>query len=540
MPGGFNDNAGPGTSCSGSVHSSVKFNAVHTTTYAIRVGSAVAVQHGCGRLNVIGPNPTAGTCPCALSPCPNNPWQSRLFQVMGPSGTSNWDWCLSQPCCFNRSARVTNPCPLCVSGSACVPTSRDCLATAFAASIRNSCGGLFSQKLRANLVASPGIFQVKARSCSGTNPPYPSFVFSVGPSISRRLDCDTLCIVADVAGADPLPIAGPCSFNPPIVELPVSGFDCNLNGDDDTIDILAGFSPDLNTNGVPDECENPCIAFLNETFESHHDEVCGLNGWEEWSGSEDVCGGVTTEQAFSGTQSLKIVGSTGGSTGQGDDTVRRFFGVTSGRWMFRTMTFVPSKATGTGYLSLLSTYDDPSGSPVADDRWALQIHFDSDANQVIADFLAGTTALIKGRWVEFRVEFDLDNDRADYFYDGVRFVQNRSWTCGLGTPFCGTERRLEAVDLYAGEPAQGGTSGMYFDDIVLSRSDCAVPALPGDLNCNGVVNASDVGPFVLALTDAIAYAAAYPSCSLSLADMNNDSRVDGADISQFVALIIGL
>ena len=33
-------------------------------------------------------------------------------------------------------------------------------------------------------------------------------------------------------------------------------FDCNGNGIDDTLDISSGFSPDHNTNGVPDECED--------------------------------------------------------------------------------------------------------------------------------------------------------------------------------------------------------------------------------------------------------------------------------------------
>jgi hypothetical protein len=41
------------------------------------------------------------------------------------------------------------------------------------------------------------------------------------------------------------------------------GPDCNGNGRNDACDILAGFSTDLNHNGVPDECDPPCAADFN-------------------------------------------------------------------------------------------------------------------------------------------------------------------------------------------------------------------------------------------------------------------------------------
>jgi hypothetical protein len=267
-------------------------------------------------------------------------------------------------------------------------------------------------------------------------------------------------------------------------------------------------------------------------------DACGFGTWEEWLGSTDVCGQITTAQAFIGARSLEIVGNVGGSTGQGDDTVRRFYDVTSGRWTLSTMTYVPMDATGVAYINVLNTYDDPPGSPVADYRWSLQVHFDADVNQVIADFDAGTAALVKGRWAEFRVEIDLDDDLADYYYDGVRFVQARSWSCGLGAPFCGTQARIEAIDLYAGEPTTDGTSGMYFDDIVL-RNRCEQPGVLGDLNCDGAINFDDINPFVLALGDPAGYAVAYPDCDILNADCNSDGQVDFDDINPFVAILSG-
>jgi hypothetical protein len=59
----------------------------------------------------------------------------------------------------------------------------------------------------------------------------------------------------------------------------------------------------------------------------------------------------------------------------------------------------------------------------------------------------------------------------------------------------------------------------------------------GDLNCDGQVNFGDINPFVLALTDPVAYAAAFPYCNVNLADINGDGVVNFGDINPFVALL---
>ena len=60
----------------------------------------------------------------------------------------------------------------------------------------------------------------------------------------------------------------------------------------------------------------------------------------------------------------------------------------------------------------------------------------------------------------------------------------------------------------------------------------------GDLNCDGVLNAFDIDPFVLALTDPAGYAAAWPNCDRMLADINGDGVVNAFDIDPFVDLIV--
>jgi hypothetical protein len=61
----------------------------------------------------------------------------------------------------------------------------------------------------------------------------------------------------------------------------------------------------------------------------------------------------------------------------------------------------------------------------------------------------------------------------------------------------------------------------------------------GDLNCDGSVNAFDIDPFVLALTDPAGYAAAWPDCDIMLADINGDGEVNAFDIDPFVELLTG-
>ena len=61
----------------------------------------------------------------------------------------------------------------------------------------------------------------------------------------------------------------------------------------------------------------------------------------------------------------------------------------------------------------------------------------------------------------------------------------------------------------------------------------------GDMNCDGMVNLLDVGPFALAVGDPAAYAEAFPGCDILLGDTNGDGAVNLLDVQQFVDLISG-
>ena len=68
---------------------------------------------------------------------------------------------------------------------------------------------------------------------------------------------------------------------------------------------------------------------------------------------------------------------------------------------------------------------------------------------------------------------------------------------------------------------------------------CETAGLRGDMNCDGFVTVSDIGPFVLALSNPSAYAAAFPACDINNADVNEDTFVTVSDIGPFVQLLAG-
>ncbi|MGE3181111.1 MAG: hypothetical protein AB7N71_05725 [Phycisphaerae bacterium] len=62
--------------------------------------------------------------------------------------------------------------------------------------------------------------------------------------------------------------------------------------------------------------------------------------------------------------------------------------------------------------------------------------------------------------------------------------------------------------------------------------------LVGDMNCDGAITVSDIGGFVLALTDPTSYDMQFPDCDRANADTNNDGAVTVSDIGPFVSLLV--
>jgi len=225
-----------------------------------------------------------------------------------------------------------------------------------------------------------------------------------------------------------------------------------------------------------------------DDFESYPlGEICGQNGWEEWDGSSDVCGSVVEDESFDGFQSLEIVGATGPA---GDDTVQRF-DIEGGVWPFRIMTYVPRDAVGDASIILLNSYPPALGNA----SWSVVIALDATSGNVEDWVDIPLADLVFGHWVEFRLEIDLDADTVDYYYDGELILAAQSWKNKIangGTP------RIEALDLYGGEPTGSGTTGTYFDTIVLGKPVGGCVRDPewqcdGDVDGDGQVNPVDSG-----------------------------------------------
>ena len=72
--------------------------------------------------------------------------------------------------------------------------------------------------------------------------------------------------------------------------------------------------------------------------------------------------------------------------------------------------------------------------------------------------------------------------------------------------------------------------------VLLNQCPPLDPA-PGDLNCDGVINALDIEPFVIALFEPGAYALHYPDCDINLGDINGDGAVDALDIEPFLNIL---
>ncbi len=77
-----------------------------------------------------------------------------------------------------------------------------------------------------------------------------------------------------------------------------------------------------------------------------------------------------------------------------------------------------------------------------------------------------------------------------------------------------------------------------FDALWIFDLDCSDQLL-GDMNCDGLINAFDIDPFVLALTNPDGYAAAYPGCNILNGDVNGDGLLNSFDIDPFVLLLTG-
>jgi hypothetical protein len=224
-------------------------------------------------------------------------------------------------------------------------------------------------------------------------------------------------------------------------------------------------------------------------------------------------------------------------------TVSSAAGMTSGIWQ---------RAVPGGWSdgSPPSDYDGSGNCYVTDNRSGYDV--DGGPTQLISPVLdlAGATnpVLRYARW--FTCD-DAVPPAQDFLDVEVSNDDGAAWTLAqhLSSDAAWHTEEVHLADFVA-PSAQMRVRFTATDNPNNSRTEAAIDAVwifdqacssyaTGDLNCDGDVNGYDIDPFVLALTDATAYEAAYPDCEIMNADTNGDGVVNGYDIDPFVALLTG-
>jgi hypothetical protein len=124
--------------------------------------------------------------------------------------------------------------------------------------------------------------------------------------------------------------------------------------------------------------------------------------------------------------------------------------------------------------------------------------------------------------------------RAEHYSGLGGWVEHDTRVRDFVTPTAQFRIRFSIADQPNNSMTEAGVDALWIYDRA-----CEGASEPGDLNCDGAINAFDIDPFVLALIDPAGYAEAFPACDVLNADINEDGVVNAFDIDPFVALLTG-
>jgi len=187
----------------------------------------------------------------------------------------------------------------------------------------------------------------------------------------------------------------------------------------------------------------------SENFDSYASgsALAGQGGWIGWAGNP-----AWTSYVMSGTaRSAPNADAHSGFA----DMVQQFGGVTSGAWVFSGWCYIPASIGGEQFFTLYNTY-----YPLNLSSRSVDLKLDLFNNLVRDNIDPGspTLPLVRGQWVEIRIEFDFEVDWVKTYYNGT-LLQEESWTAGIQS---GGSLRLQALGLYA-----GGSPTIFWDDFDL-------------------------------------------------------------------------
>lgn len=150
-----------------------------------------------------------------------------------------------------------------------------------------------------------------------------------------------------------------------------------------------------------------------------------------------------------------------------------------------------------------------------------------------------------GQWHLYLRGYDAtDNDQlrvtgGDAILDGALDVNLFQFAPVVGDEFTILTATGNVIGQFDANPSNCEDGRVYYWSVIYDQHTVtlrldSIGSRRGDMNCDCLVNNFDIDPFVMALSDPAAYAAAYPGCYLNNADANGDGLVNNFDIDAFV------
>jgi hypothetical protein len=183
-------------------------------------------------------------------------------------------------------------------------------------------------------------------------------------------------------------------------------------------------------------------------------------GWKGWDNDPAFGAYVVDDQALSSPHSVDIVGAA--------DLLHVFTGICSGQWTLTFWNYVPTDFLDASYFYMMSYYRDLV--PYSLLRAQLSIEFNGLSGNVWSRFFGQTTPLIKGQWVEIRIEIDLDTDWLECYYND-ELIDAKNWTAGVHNTHNGYFN-LNTVAMWASD-----SDSVYYDDFTLEGEAGPIPEL---------------------------------------------------------------
>ncbi len=215
--------------------------------------------------------------------------------------------------------------------------------------------------------------------------------------------------------------------------------------------------------------------FFSDSFDSYAagSTIAGQGGWETWANDPTANAVVVNSHSSSPPNSLDVSGTA--------DIVHQFAGLTTGRWIFKTQTYLPSSQQGDLFLVILNRYDG-AGCMGTGCNWSVQLDLCQSGCTVLGvnpgfatsmggtDFPGtGSTPLVTDRWVEVEIEIDLDANQYSIWYNNV-LLDTLPWTAT-------GDINIGAINVFS-----FASSESYIDDVVLDMDLSIIHYWPFDGN----------------------------------------------------------